>query len=354
MAINIPPQLKTVAEELRSGSAPQRYTVRTFLKWFGAQRRGYYVVKDIRGALRKLQLTTDPDFESAWIDEPIAIIDRRGTPAAGIPRVGPSVGDLSENASSADGALNVAANDPTYRIGKLDAANRSPISVQRTAPLMEAITLMLAHDYSQLPVMQGVRDVKGMVSWRSIGKTLHFGIPVNSVADCMEPHYEISSDASLFAAIPIIVQHEYVLVRDREKRITGIVTTADLSLQFRTLAEPFLLLGEAENHIRAMLDRCFTQQTLANAKTPGDTGRTINSASDLNFGEYKRLLEDPENWAKLKLNLDRAKFVELLEKVRHIRNDVMHFDPDGIADSDVQTLRHFSTFVRDLAQAGLI
>ena len=354
MAINIPPPLKTVAEELRSGSAPQRYSVRTFLKWFGAQRRGYYVVKDIRGALRKLQLTTDPDFESAWIDEPIAIIDRRGTPAAGIPRVGPSVGDLSENASSADGALNVAANDPAYRIGKLDAANRTPTSVQRTAPLMEAITLMLAHDYSQLPVMQGVRDVKGMVSWRSVGKTLHFGIVVNSVADCMEPYYDISSDASLFAAIPIIVQHEYVLVRDREKRITGIVTTADLSLQFRTLAEPFLLLGEAENHIRAMLDRCFTQQVLANAKTPGDTGRTISSASDLNFGEYKRLLEDPENWAKLRLNLDRGKFIELLEKVRQIRNDVMHFDPDGIADSDVQTLRHFSTFVRELAQAGLI
>lgn len=353
MAINIPPPLKAVAEDLRNGGQPQRYTVRNFLKWFGAQRRGYYVVKDIRAALRKLQLTTDPDFESAWIDEPIAIIDRKGTPAGGIQAVTTPIVGNAPASPAGDGVLTVA-NDPAYRIGKLDAANRTPISVQRTAPLMEAITLMLAHDYSQLPVMQGLRDVKGMISWRSIGKTLHFGIRVDSVGDCMEPHYEISSEASLFAAIPTIVQHEYVLVRDREKRITGIVTTADLSLQFRTLAEPFLLLGEAENHIRAMLDRCFTQTVLAKARTPGDTGRTINSASDLNFGEYRRLLEDPENWAKLKLNLDRAKFVELLEKVRQIRNDVMHFDPDGIADADVQTLRHFSTFVRELAQAGLI
>jgi CBS domain-containing protein len=352
LAINIPPPLKEIAEDLRAGNVPQRPTVRTFLKWFGAQRRGYYVVKDIRAVLRKLQLATDPDFESAWIDEPIAIIDRKGTPTPTISTI-VAEGEASPSAPATGGIPNVA-NDPAYRIGKLDAANRTPISVQKTAPLMEAVTLMLAHDYSQLPVMQGKRDVKGMVSWRAIGKTLHFAIPVNSVGDCMEAHYEISSDASLFAAIPTIVQHEYVLVRDHEKRITGIVTTADLSLQFRTLAEPFLLLGEAENHIRAMLDRCFSPQVLASAKTPGDTGRAIHSASDLNFGEYKRVLEDPENWSKLHLNLDRASFVVLLDKVRQIRNDVMHFDPDGIADADVQTLRHFSTFVRDLAQAGLI
>jgi hypothetical protein len=29
---------------------------------------------------------------------------------------------------------------------------------------------MLLHDYSQLPVLSGDRTVKGMVSWRSIGK----------------------------------------------------------------------------------------------------------------------------------------------------------------------------------------
>jgi hypothetical protein len=35
------------------------------LSWFGAERRGYWKVKDIRKALNKLKLRTVPDFEQA-------------------------------------------------------------------------------------------------------------------------------------------------------------------------------------------------------------------------------------------------------------------------------------------------
>jgi len=50
------------------------------------------------------------------------------------------------------------------------------------------------------------------------------------------------------------VEFGYVLVRDqRDRRITGIVTASDLSLQFQALAEPFLLLREIELHVRQLL-----------------------------------------------------------------------------------------------------
>src|SRR5205814_5319927 len=99
--------------------------------------------------------------------------------------------------------------------------------------------------------------------------------------EAMEPHAEISADASLFTAIPLIVQHQYVLVRGPDQRIVGIVTTSDLSLQFQQLAEPFLLLGEIENHIRRMIGPHFGPQELAAVRDPGDGERKIESVADL-------------------------------------------------------------------------
>ena len=64
---------------------------------------------------------------------------------------------------------------------------------------------------------------------------------------------------SLFAAIPEIVKSQYVLVRDpKDKRITGIITGADLSIQFQQLAEPFYL---KRSNIRfAVLSKTGLQQ----------------------------------------------------------------------------------------------
>ena len=70
-------------------------------------------------------------------------------------------------------------------------------------------------------------------------------------------------------------------------------------------------------------------------------------SSDL-FGEYVRLMDNPSNWEEMKLNIDRATFVKRLEEVRRIRNDVMHFHPDGISESDFQTLRQTSAFFENL------
>jgi hypothetical protein len=40
--------------------------------------------------------------------------------------------------------------------------------------------------------------------------------------------------------------------------------------------------------------------------------------------------------------------MEKFESVRKIRNEVMHFDPDGIPEKDLMTLREFSRFLQRL------
>ena len=70
MATKIPDQLKDIADQVYQG-AERTESVRTLLSWFNADRRGKWVVGDIRKALRKLKLATQPDFEDVWIDAPI-------------------------------------------------------------------------------------------------------------------------------------------------------------------------------------------------------------------------------------------------------------------------------------------
>jgi hypothetical protein len=52
--------------------------------------------------------------------------------------------------------------------------------------------------------------------------------------------------------------------------------------------------------------------------------------------------------------MNRKTFIKILDRVREIRNDVMHFDPDGIPEQDVEALRQFANFLQKLQNIGVI
>ncbi len=197
--------------------------------------------------------------------------------------------------------------------------------------------------------MTNERDVKGIITWKSIGLKLSLGKSnVSFASDLMEPHKEIRFDDSIFDAIPIIVDSGYVLIRNKDNRISGILTANDLSLQFRKLTEPFLLLSEIENLIRNMIGNRFSKAELASARDPVTEARPIDDVSDMTFGEYVRLLQNPDRWDQLSVAVDRKIFCEKLDRIRQIRNDVTHFDPDGITELELYELRDFASFLKQL------
>lgn len=353
MSTVVPTQLKDIANEVAGGTQKQE-TVRTLLSWFGAARRSYKNVRQIRKALSKSKLKTEPDFEEAWIDASVAFVlkSKVGKTASAVELSLHAETDLSkgEKAVESTPVSKRTLDDATSRIkiGMLGASHQEPVCVSPDSKISEAITLMLQHDYSQLPVTTTVRDVKGLFSWKSLGSRLALGKQCEKVSECMEAATETRLDASLFEAIQQIVEHECVLVRDATRKLTGIVTTADLSLQFAQLGEPFLLLGQIENHVRNLMADKYTVAELAALRDPSDSERTIEDVSDLTLGEYIRLLENPKRWEKLSLKIDRKTFVEELKRIGQIRNDVMHFDPDGPSPDDLKTLRKFVKFLADL------
>jgi hypothetical protein len=88
------------------------------------------------------------------------------------------------------------------------------------------------------------------------------------------------------------------------------------------------------------------------AGDPTDKDRQIEDVADLTFGEYIRLLENETRWDKVGISVDRVTFCKQLDEVRLIRNDVMHFDPDGIPPSDLDKLRHSARFLQRLQTMG--
>lgn len=346
-------ELLGVAEKVHSGGSPTA-TPRTILSWYNYERRGSWIVPRIKGEMNALKITTNPGFDWAYID--------------GLVRFVPLVESSQEKASATETeegevsppetveALPIVEeseiSDPTYRIGSLKSANNPPVRVTPDSTVKEAVTKMMNYDYSQLPVMTGDRDLKGIVTWESITTQLLAGGNCELVRDCMRKNVTvIEYETPLFNAIDAITSHECVLVRNHQKVICGIVTTADLGEQFGNLSEPFLLLGEIENHIRSIIANRFTKEELQASKDPGDSDREIEGVFDLTFGEYARLIQDEERWVRLELRtVDRATFVHMLNDIRKIRNEVMHFDPDGIARGDLRKLQEFVRLLQRLRE----
>ena len=183
-------KLREVAQkmktELGGGTTPagEQVSVREFLGWFGYARRGTWIVALIRSTLAELDLRSVPDFEHEYIDGSISIELDMDAP------------DVQRKPM-----------DPTVRIGVLPNAHSKPTSVRPNDPLPKATTTMLIKDFSQLPVMVNEREVKGMVTWQSIGTTFALGRESTEVRHCMEEHREIAVGAPFFDALDDIWKH---------------------------------------------------------------------------------------------------------------------------------------------------
>jgi len=186
----MPPQLNSVVEALRAGRVAEPVTVRTFLEWFDAYRRGWRVVQEIRQQLAAVNVITVPDFESRWIDSPIGFSFATNEPPDAHDLTGNqnmNVDKVVETSGIQDALLpNWISRDPTYRISKLEAATKGVEAVPPDSELARAITIMLARDFSQVAVMSNQRDVKGIISWQSIGSRLALGQNIAKAQDAME------------------------------------------------------------------------------------------------------------------------------------------------------------------------
>ncbi|MEW1721852.1 CBS domain-containing protein [Streptomyces sp. NPDC093109] len=329
----------------------RKIPVTEFLTFFNTRVRDDPSSLLIAQALENVGLSTVPHFANCGRTADVHIVAQESVPAAES-----GSGDEEE---ADDGLSVVALPQHAVRIGDIPAATQGIASVTSRHLLADAIHLMQAMNYSQLPVLDDHYTLRGVVTWQSA--TQMYGTSVDKVLlNAMvddPPVAEAHQD--FFSLLPLISEYGYLLIRGNDGRFTGIVTTADITERFAATAWPFFVVGEIEFRLRKCLGAKIGSDAILAVQRTGP-GKKSGLITDLMFGGYVKLLngdqhhpalrtQADENWRCLGWSwVSRSQFVQQLGRVQQIRNKIAHFDPEPLSPSLSDDLRQFVGLLRQL------
>ncbi|GAA3726875.1 hypothetical protein GCM10022225_05090 [Plantactinospora mayteni] len=316
---------------------PMSLTVRELIRLWGFEERDRDTSQQIDADLANHGLVTVPDFRAVTLDRTVTLVP---LPAPGDEsRSGVPVGHDSSTLQAE--LTDEASADIGVTLGNLLSNDEPLVSVSPSASLQEVITIMLLNDFSQLAVLAAPDELYGAVSWKSIAQAQHADRDA-SLSTMITPAKVFDYDVRLLDAIADLRREEFVFVRDFDGKITGIITAADVVQKYDETAAPFLLIGEIDQELRRLIQNTFDLETAQQACA----GKNLKSFDHMTMGQYQSVISDPECWQILGWPLDRIVFIKRLDQIRHIRNKVMHFNPDPVKPTDVHRLRYFLDLIR--------
>lgn len=320
-------QLRIAKELVDTNGSSRSYSVAELLSWFEHKRRGAHIKSKINNELNSAGLRTSPHWTH-----------------------------LSKHSyfkfKKADRKIEDEIEDATLRVGNLPTADFESIKkkmrfVNEDETVSKALSEMISLGISQLPVLQGGRKIQGVISLQSICERLNNGGKVelsDSVKDVMTTAYTlIRITDHILDVIPVVLDRGYAFVEKfpNSGNILGIITKTDIVELFETETALFVKLGEAENHLRALLNNKIKVTDIEKLYELG--GRTFDkgdpdSLLKLTFGDYEQIINRDELWDKLKLGINQDTLKDLLADTREVRNAIMHFDRDRIDESQVDAV----------------
>jgi predicted transcriptional regulator len=342
--------LKKAREAAEEGK-PLVVSVRTLLGQWGVNAREHRVSRHIEADLDNHALLTRPNFLKVSLDDDVTLVAVQPELSMAEPQL----------ESAAPGVAPSVTSDPVtpetnahaeigLTLGNVMSSARKLVFVKPTATFAEAMTLMLMNDYSQLPVLQNKYKCVGAVTWRSIAYAQMKDASAPFSAAIVKKVTVESYDRDLHHLLPVIQAEDFVVVTDDLNVVSGIVTTADVVGLYGERTLPFLLIGELDQELRQVMSNIDID--VIRAVCPSTTGDAVKSHDDMTMGQYQQVLANPECWAMIGWALDRSAFIARLDELRRIRNDVMHFNPDGVPDDTVDHLRHMLALIREFGSSG--
>ena len=233
-------RLKEARKQADAGT-PIILTVRDLLGWWGASRRGYLVTEQVAAELANHGLSTVPYFAAVGIDDRIVLTGPSGDTedgeektteqepaprqeeprASGAPVPATTSGDEEDKGEPIQGQT----------VGNLPSALKGVVSVTSSASFEEAFTKMRLNGYSQLPVLNGTRNLQGAVTWESIALARYMDDKAPFSHARVKAH-DVSYADHLIDVLPYLEQYGFLLVRDQTKQIAGIITIADVAAEY--------------------------------------------------------------------------------------------------------------------------
>lgn len=337
-------------DELKSDvekDGTRQLSARDLIGLWGWQRRTSDCIEMVDKGLAGLGLIVTPHFTAVQLDDLVTVTSTE----AGEPE---RDGNASEH-TAPDSARRLVDNDQgimdlAWRIGSL-SLTKNIVTVRAEDPLGTALVRMVMGEYSQLPVVDEYRRLKGVITWKSIAEAQLISSP-QTVADAMRHNpYSYRESEELFARIDDIQQREFLIIVDGDNVVTGILTAADLAVELRNRVQPFTVLEEIERRLRRAVSLLSVDDLRASFKKGDPKAKEVDSPDDLTLGNYSFVVGDETRWAKLRWPFERSEIVNRLRRVSKYRNAIAHWDIDAPGSDELvhakQVLRLLKVIDRD-------
>lgn len=208
-------------------------------------------------------------------------------------------------------------------------------TVQRDDSAALALTIMISHEFSQVPVVSGKRKVVGVVTWRSLACC---NVQSDTTAgDGCEPipgGTPFPLTTPVVDVLDLVFSSEFVLTHNGENELCGIVTASDMALWAKHYCKAFLAVEEIERNLRGVLsnvDPVLLNATPPTATANGDTTDRAHEIDPWTFALYRDFFDrDDDAWLELPREqlwsrIDRSEFRRWLQEANEARNRAFHF-----------------------------
>jgi CBS domain-containing protein len=269
----------------------------------------------------------------------------------------------------------------THTLSELLKGKPEALTVLLNDRALTALAYMGPNDYSQLPVIDAGRVVRGLITYESIMQAMlgfDCGIRDLQVSVAMVKAEKRSPDDDVLDSLPALERNGAVLVVDASNRLLGIITSYDIMDYFRRRAENMMLVEDIEMMVRELINYAFTDASgtvdkeqrqsaissrnsdyredlqvrftqalddyLQKSGVPNRVDTTLADTSfalldpgpptkakdfdQLTLNEYITIVCNRGRWSRHyqpHLAMDALAARRLLEKVRDIRNGLVHF-----------------------------
>ncbi len=141
-----------------------------------------------------------------------------------------------------------------------EQTSQTLVTVTESEKLDYALSLMIEHDFSQLPVVDQEFKLRGLISSDSILKAVSYfqsGLDNIRVSHVMFVPKTCRSDDDIAELLSLLGESSAVLVVGKENELIGILTGYDTTEYYRQRAEDIMLVEEIEMLIRDYIQYAY-------------------------------------------------------------------------------------------------
>lgn len=338
-------------------TSPVTVSVRELIDYWGARGRGSVVTQRILSDLDNYGLATAPDFQVVGLDTRVRLIleteattsvsaaGASGGQQEGNENLQPVVG---QSRSLRQQSVEVAAADSGATLGNIPGVLAGThgaghmVKVGPGASLDEVVTVMKLNDCRFLPVVKSGGEVLGVVTWERLAEILHFERDVVDDGKLTADYFMVHAATYPYATRLVdvlgdLLEGGCLFVKGPSGRVEGMVTLRDAVNSLGEFMKPFVLLRELETLLRRVMDTYYRDELDLYCNRLD--GSEVRSVRDMTMGDYVQVLRNKEAWKKIAWPVSRAIFVDRLDEIRKFRNQMMHFNPDGVPAEDIALLQ---------------